>query len=107
MAREGSEKSFSSDDSMSPASTIIKTVSKSCKGRSKYTKEEDMAMIKFLVTERRYLEATGMRVWRDMQMLEVLHIFGYKGWVGGDFPFQNYHIYQGSKSTVASSKVAT
>ena len=71
IARRDSDKSFSSDDSMSPANTIIRTLSRDCKGRNKYTKEEDIAMINFLVTERRYNDATGIKVWKDMERLKV------------------------------------
>ncbi|XP_053399667.1 telomeric repeat-binding factor 2-interacting protein 1-like [Mercenaria mercenaria] len=66
-----SKYSFSSNDSMSPAGYIVQTSARDYKGRSKYTKEEDIAMITFLVEERRYSEALGIRVWKDMELRKI------------------------------------
>ena len=70
--RQDSDNSFSSSDSMSPASTVIKTTKSSGKGRTKYTKIQDVAIITYIVTEKKYRETSGMRLWKDMELLGVM-----------------------------------
>ncbi|XP_060551197.1 telomeric repeat-binding factor 2-interacting protein 1-like [Ruditapes philippinarum] len=66
-----SKESFGSNDSLSPASYIVQTKARDYKGRSKYTKEDDIAMLTFLLDEKRYSEALGIRVWKDMESKKV------------------------------------
>ncbi|KAL4230883.1 Telomeric repeat-binding factor 2-interacting protein 1 [Mactra antiquata] len=63
---------FDSDDSMSPAPNIIH-ISREIRGRSQYSRDDDLSILYYLLDERRYNEATGMRVYKDMEIMKVTH----------------------------------
>ena len=44
-------------------------------------------MINFLVTERRYRDATGIRVWKDMEALKVIKPYGKHSKISNTFLF--------------------
>ncbi|XP_063415680.1 telomeric repeat-binding factor 2-interacting protein 1-like isoform X4 [Mytilus trossulus] len=78
MKRQGSKK-FSVDnaeelsnvsDDLSPSSSVY-IEAKDIKGRTKYTDEEDVAMLSYIVTEHRQNAIHGNQLYKDMQVLKI------------------------------------
>ncbi|KAK7486995.1 hypothetical protein BaRGS_00021811 [Batillaria attramentaria] len=60
------------DDGMAPAKTVITIpVAEAKKGRAKYSKAEDMNILRYLVEEEQYSQAGGKAVWRKMESLKI------------------------------------
>ncbi|XP_052270496.1 ras guanine nucleotide exchange factor P-like isoform X2 [Dreissena polymorpha] len=68
---ERSHLSFGSNDSLSPADYVKPLQNKDLKGRNKYTMQEDVAMMKYLIDTCTYTQAGGNRVWKDMEMMKI------------------------------------
>lgn len=78
MKRQGNKK-FSVDnaeelsnvsDDLSPSSSVY-IEAKDVKGRTKYTDEEDVAMLNYIVTEQRQKGIHGIQLYKDMQILKI------------------------------------
>ncbi|XP_070197601.1 telomeric repeat-binding factor 2-interacting protein 1-like [Littorina saxatilis] len=58
------------EDDMAPSKTLIR-VPVSSRGRQKYTKAEDINILKYLMETGEYSKAKGIAVWRNMEKFEV------------------------------------